>query len=436
MRRQFLQVLFLGLAPVLAAAPSPLVAGLQQVAEGFTSPTILVPLEDGFNRLLIGDQVGTVHILGADGKLIEGLFLDLRGRLSKLNEGFDERGLLGLALHPEFATNRKLYVYYSAPRRAGAPSDWDHTSHISEFKMAPGNPPRVDLESERVLLQIDQPYFNHNGGRLVFGPDRYLYIGTGDGGNANDTGRGHSPQGNGQDTSTLLGKILRIDVDKGNPYAIPADNPFASGKGRPEIFAYGLRNPWGISFDREGAREFFVVDVGQTMYEEVNIVVKGGNYGWNLREGAHCFDPNNPKQPPESCPKTGADGQPLRDPILEYKNINGFPRDPEARGISVTGGYVYRGKAIPQLAGRYVFADWSRNWALPLGVLFTATRPAAGTSGSWSLEPLTLSTHPRGPLGAYVVAMGQDAAGELYVLTNGSNRLSGKTGKVFKLIPL
>jgi hypothetical protein len=239
--------------------------------------------------------------------------------------------------------------------------------------------------------------------------------------------------GNGQDLSTLMGKILRIDVDKGSPYAIPSDNPFQSGNARPEIYAYGIRNPWGISFDRGGSHELFAADVGQTMYEEINLIQMGGNYGWNIREGAHCFNPKDPKSPPEDCPKVGADGKPLLDPIVEYKNINGFRKDPEALGISVTGGYVYRGPSIPDLQGRYVFADWSRNWALADGVLFAATPAGSGTNRTWSLASVPLAGADAGKLGAYVVALGEDSQGELYLLTNGRNSLTGKTGKVLKI---
>ena len=408
---------------------------LKQVAEGLTSPVVLTPLEDGSGRLLLVDQVGTVHVMKKDGTLADTLFLDARSRLAKLNEGFDERGLLGLALHPRFAENRRISIAYSAPLRDNSLqlAKWDNTLTISEFKVMENDRAQVDATSERVLLQIHKPWFNHNGGCLAFGPDGFLYISVGDGGNGNDTGRGHTAGlGNGQDTSTLLGKILRIDVDQGDPYAIPSDNPFANAeKGRPEIYAYGLRNSWRMSFDRGGSHELFAAEVGQTMFEEVNLIVNGGNYGWNVREGFHCFDPKAPNKPPEDCAKVDASGQPFIDPILEYKNINGFKRDPEAKGISVTGGYVYRGKALPPLTGKYIFGDWSRNWALPDGALFVASPPASGDSKRWTLDPLELAS---GKVGAYITAFGQDADGELYVLTNGKNALTGKTGKVFKLV--
>src|SRR5262249_2777147 len=163
---------------------------------------------------VIGDQVGTVHLLNPDGKLSDQLFFDAGSLLTKLNAGFDERGLLGVAFHPQYKSNRKVYLYYSGPRRSNLSTNWDHTSRLAEFKVKAGEPAQVDPASERVLLEIDKPQFNHNCGRIVFGPDGYLYIGVGDGGQCNDSGFGHSEQGNGQDTSKLLGKILRIDVDK------------------------------------------------------------------------------------------------------------------------------------------------------------------------------------------------------------------------------
>jgi glucose/arabinose dehydrogenase len=423
-------------APAAFSAEDKPSVGLQQIAEGFVSPLNVLSLDDGSGRLLIADQVGTIHILNKDGKLSDQLFLDLRDKMTKLNQGFDERGLLGLALHPKFKSNRKLYIFYSAPAPATAGTNVNCVSRVAEFKASAADYAKADPGSERVLLEIDKPQMNHNCGRILFGPDGYLYIGTGDGGGANDSEFGHAPQGNGQDTTTLLGKILRIDVDKGSPYAVPSDNPFADGKqGRPEIFAYGLRNPWGISFDRGGARELFAADVGQNLYEELNIVVKGGNYGWRVREGFHAFDPKTPNEPPADSPKTDALGRPFIDPVVEYKHPARNKIDPtQLQGISVTGGYVYRGKGIKSLQGKYVFADWSRTWALPDGVFFTASREGKGSGAKWNLESLPVTPASGGKLGAYIVAMGEDEAGELYVLTNGRNSLTGQTGKVFKLV--
>lgn len=410
------------------------VVRLKAFAEGFTSPVALIPFPDGKGSLLVADQVGIVSIVSKSGRLTGQPFLTLSDRMAKLKQGFDERGLLGLALHPDFEENGKVFVYYSAPLRSGAAADWDHTSRISEFKVMADDSQRVDIHSERVILEFDQPYFNHNGGCIVFGPDRYLYIASGDGGNANGVGRGHSKIGNGQDLGTLLGKILRIDVNGGLPYAVPEDNPFSGEGVRAEIYALGLRNPWRITFDREGRRKLIAADIGQALYEEVNIVKKGGNYGWNIREGHHCFDPKKPNISPEDCPDQDLRGNPLIGPVLEYKNANRFRGDPEAKGISITGGYVYRGKAIPALQGLYIFADWTMNWAVPMGRLYYAKPTSNG--GQWSMGTLPLQNSAEGGVPAYITAFGEGEDGEIYVLTNGFNSLINRQGKIFKIVPL
>lgn len=427
--------LFILLPVALTAAAVPRLS-LKPVADGFVSPLNVLTLDDGSGRLLIADQVGTISVVQKDGTLARDAFLDLRPKMVKLNNAFDERGLLGLALHPKFRENRLLYIYYSAPRRESVPTNWDHTSHLSEFKVA-ADFSRVDVASERLLLAIDEPQANHNCGRLVFGPDGFLYVGVGDGGGANDNAVGHPDPGNGQNPRTLLGKILRIDVDGARPYGVPKDNPFADGRaGLAEIFATGFRNPWGLSFDRGGNRQFFVVDVGQNLFEELNIVTRGGNYGWRVRESFHGFDPANANRAATNAPTTDAAGRPFADPILEYRHPprnKPVPTD-EPVGISVTGGYVYRGKAIPALQGKYVFGDWSRSWALPDGVLLMASPGGAG--GRWSLDFLPMASAGEAPfkLGAYLVAFGEDADGELYVMTASRNGLNG-TGKVLKLVP-
>ncbi len=401
---------------------------LKLFAERLVAPLDIAPLGDG--QLLIADQVGRIHLADRDGKLAEKRVLDLRDAALFQSGRFDERGLNGIAVHPKFAANQKFYAYYTAPLRKSAPTNWNCTGRLVEFTLKDGA-----ATDERVLLEIDMPYANHHGGRMAFGPDGLLHLGIGDGGNTCDIGMGHSPQGNGQDTMKLHAKILRIDVDRkdaGKEYGIPRDNPFADGsKGAPEVFAWGLRNPWGLSFDRGGNREFFVADVGQDSWEEINIVVKGGNYGWRIREGLVCFDPKAPRKPPEDCPKVGALGEPLLDPALAYKNMGKYAKDPDAKGISITGGYVYRGKLHPQLTGKYIFADWSRAWAKPDGVMYAASR---GADGKWTMAALDLATHPGGAIGAYITAIGEDADGELYVMTNDSNMMKGNTGKVYKLI--
>ena len=433
-------LLCLALVTLSAACHTPAPHGvrgvaLTLVATNLTAPSVLVPFTKG--RVLLGEQTGPIQILSPDGKLAP--FFDVKSRFCELKLGnFDERGLLGLALHPQFAANGKFYVCYSAPKRPGAPVAWDHTMHVSEFKVQATNRDEGDPASERVLLQIDKPYFNHNGGRIAFGPDGFLYLGVGDGGHKNDLNmkdpdQARGPHGNGQDVNVLLGKILRLDVDQtegANPYAIPQDNPFAKGGGRPEIFAWGIRNPWGLTFDRGGKRELFAADVGQSRWEEINIITKGGNYGWNLKEGAEWFNPKK-ELAPLAAPYFDPGNAKFTDPAITYGNLAGHPQ--EGRGRSVTGGYVYRGKALPQLAGKYIFGDWSRNMGLPNGVLFAATRPAKAGQ-PWKLAQLEPVTHAGPHLGAFVWAFGEDADGELYVLTNQNNGLAGKTGKVWKLV--
>lgn len=419
-----------------AEAPAP-PQTLRKFAEGFVAPIVLSSLDS--HRLIVGDQAGLIYVLAADGQRREEPFLDLRPKLCKLNDGFDERGLLGFARHPKFSENRKLYVVYSAPLRANVSTNWDHTMHLSEFQTTPDFA-RIDPASERLLLEIDEPYFNHNGGRIAFGPDGHLYFGVGDGGNMNDQGHDRPATGNAQNLGTLLGKILRLDIDHpapGKPYGIPSDNPFVSDpKARPEIFAYGIRNPWGFSFDRGGHRELIAADVGQNRFEEVNLIVKGGNYGWNRREARHPFNPKDPNQAVSEPPLKSAEDASLIDPVITYKNSNLFPNDPEAAGISVTGGYFYRGKALPHLEGRYIFGDWSKQWAVPDGRIYFATRPESGNPGNkWTMKYLPVASHPNYKIGEYLYAFGEDDQGELYVLTNHRNSLVDRTGAVWKLVP-
>jgi len=406
---------------------------LQPVAEGLTQPLTYVQLPDG--SALVVDQPGFVWLIEKDGNRRAEPVLNLTNKLSAINHGaFDERGLIDLALHPKFKANRRVLLTYTAPRRSSAPADWDCTLRLAEFMLPANQPLRIDPNSEKVLIEVDKPYANHNSGRIAFGPDGFLYLGVGDGGNANDQGK-RPETGNGQNLKTHLGKILRLDVDQssgGQTYGIPSDNPFANGReGLPEIYAYGLRNIWGLSFDRGGTHELFGADVGQNLFEEVDIIVKGGNYGWSLREGFAAFDPKAPNKPPAEIPTKGPRGEPLVEPILQYKHT-GPKKDPEALGISITGGFIYRGKHFPELVGQYVFGDWSRNWALPQGVLLTAKRPAGGT-GRWSIESIEVVSPEK--FAGYITAFGQDNEGELYLLTNGSNGLTPGKGQVWKLAP-
>jgi glucose/arabinose dehydrogenase len=432
-------------APTLAQPEQDPSVGLRLVADGFTSPVALVEAPDGSGRIFVVDQVGVIRIVTAGGTLLPDPFLDLRSRIVALMPEFDERGLLGLAFHPGYAGNGRLFVWYSAPLRPGAPAGYDNTARISEFRVSAANANRADPASERIVLEVDKPQFNHNGGTLLFGPDDgYLYVSIGDGGGADDVGLGHvedwyaaNAGGNGQDIQqNLLGNILRIDVDRGAPYAVPADNPFAGtpgcADGCDEIWTYGLRNPYRMSFDQGGAHDLFVGDAGQELWEEVSIAVKGGNLGWNVKEGTHCFSTDNPDESPAECPDTvGAPhpraGDPLIDPVIEYANHH----QPGGLGATVIGGHVYRGRALPQFAGRYVFGDWSREFEEPDGSVFVAS---PRKKGLWHMEQLRIATSPTGRVGHYVLGFGQDLAGEMYVLTTDQTGPSGTTGKVYRLV--
>ncbi len=429
----------------LLASHAELKVQLKQIATGLTAPTILIPYNK--NQMLLGEQTGKLSLVSKSGKITE--FGDIKSLLGPQKTAFDERGLLGIALHPKFNQNKKLYLCYSGPLRQGAKEHWDHTSHVSEFTVKGDS---LDGKSERVLLQIDEPYFNHDGGRIAFGPDGYLYIASGDGGHKNDINQparidrktkkvevpaieARGPRGNGQDMTTLLGKILRIDVDSragGNQYGIPKDNPFVSKKGaRPEIWAYGMRNPWSLTFDTGGKKELFVGDVGQSRWEEVNIITRGGNFGWNLREGYEWFNPKKELAPLDK-PYTGETLTGYVDPIVAYENMGAFGT--KGKGRSITGGYVYRGKAIPELQGKYVFGDWSRNLGPKLGILYVATRPAKGHK--WDYEALGTGKDGDTNLGAFLWAFGADADGEIYVLTNPKNTVaSDGKGSIQKLVP-
>ena len=365
----------------------------ETVATGVEAPADVAVPRSG--EYLVADQFGRLaYFEGSDST--PSAVTDLTDSMAQPG---GEKGLLGVAIHPD--GSGRLYVRYSAPLRSGTPGGYSHTFVLSEFRRS-GD--RLDRDSERVLLEIPQPQGNHNAGDIAFGPDGYLYVGVGDGGGGNDQGRGHVDDwydgvagGNGQDVeANLLGSVLRIDVDRtegGRPYGIPDDNPLVSRDGLDEQYAWGFRNPWRLSFGPDG--RLFVADVGQSSYEEINVVERGGNYGWNVREGAHCFRA-------EDCPTTGPDGEPLIDPIVEYPH-----RGDGITGISVIGGYLYDGTAIPALQGRYVFADYVAN-----GELFVATERDDG----WSTAAVPISG-----IGSNVLSFGETPAGELLVCTTGED---------------
>jgi glucose/arabinose dehydrogenase len=357
-----LRTLSATLLSCLLAASAPIVAArdalrLEPVVEGLEDPVFVTHAGDGSGRLFVVEQAGRVLIVDR-GELQAEPFLDIGDDV--LAGG--ERGLLGLAFHPDYAENGRYFVHYT---RAD-----DGASVVAEFRVS--RDPNRSRRAGRVLLTVGQPFSNHNGGMIAFGPDGFLYIGLGDGGSAGDPGN------RAQDPDVLLGKILRIDVDGRRPYAIPEDNPFAAGGGRPEIYALGLRNPWRFSFDRRSGR-LFAGDVGQREREEIDVIRSGRNYGWRILEGSRCFEP------PEDCDRSG-----LKLPRTEY----GHQRD----RCSVTGGYFYRGRDVPGLARTYVFGDYCSGeiFGLRLGE-----------------RSLLLDTD------LAISSFGEDEAGELYVVDHG-----------------
>ncbi len=335
---------------------------LQVVASGFSSPLYLTS-PPGDSRLFVVEQGGRIKIV-ANGQVLPTPFLDV----SAIVASGGERGLLSVAFHPDYAANGYFYVNYT---------DQSGDTQVARYTVS-GNPDVADPQSAKQILSVSQPFANHNGGLVTFGPDGMLYVGMGDGGSAGD------PLDHGQNKGTLLGALLRIDVDGGDPYAIPPDNPFVDQQGaRGEIWAYGLRNPWRFSFDApEGL--LYIADVGQNSWEEVNVeqaTSPGLNYGWRLMEGTHCFNP------PADCVQPD-----LELPVLEYDH---------AEGCSVTGGYVYRGSSLPDLQGHYFYADFCAGWV----------RSARLGEGM----PSGVRQWDVGPIGP-ITSFGVDASGELYVV--------------------
>jgi glucose/arabinose dehydrogenase len=400
------------------------------------SPIGTVSAPDNTKRLFVIDQIGKVWIIDKSGNKISTPFIDLTNRLVTLNPNYDERGLLGLAFHPDFRSNGKFYVYYQVPPRPGGPQSgvsWNNLSRISEFKVSSSNSNQANLASERVLLEMDDPQSNHNGGTLAFGPDGYLYIAIGDGGAANDVAPGHvedwyaaNAGGNGQDVAAnLFGNVLRINVNGGTPYGIPSDNPFVGKEGKPEIYAYGFRNPFRFSFDMGGSHQLILGDAGQVLYEEIDVVTKGGNYGWNVKEGRHCFNAANNDTVLNGCPTVDNFGNPLTDPVIE---VNNAANPAGGKALTIIGGNVYRGNDIQSLKGKYIFGSYAQSNA-PNGELFMAE-----PSGSnWSYSEINLKSHPD-DLGFYLKGFGQDNDGEIYLTVSTNGGPSGTAGKVMKLI--
>ncbi len=342
------------------APPSVPAINLRLVADGFEQPVYLTHAGDGSGRLFVVERAGKVRVI-QNGAVQPNPFLDITGPVQSKGQ---EQGLLSLAFHPNFPQDRRVYVDYTNNKGDTVIARYQTTPDLRAIDPATG----------QILLTIAQPYPNHNGGGLLFGPDGYLYIGTGDGGLAND------PHENAQNPAALLGKMLRISVDFGEPYTVPADNPFVNDPAfRPEVWALGLRNPWRFSFDRLTG-DMFIADVGQNKYEEINFEAAGSpgglNFGWDVMEGFHCFQADTCRQ----------DGLTL--PVAEYDH---------SLGCSVTGGYVYRGAGVPALQGVYLYADYcsGRVWALRSG----------------EKEPVQVLES-----GLNVSSFGEDEAGELYLI--------------------
>lgn len=420
-------------APITNPIPAKIAKGnitieLQTVVTNLVSPLGVTVPDDGSGRMFLYDQVGLIHVV-QDGAKLETPLLDVQNRLVALGAGYDERGLLGVAAHPNFAAHPFVYTYTSEPTAGPAdfpipvvaPKTNNHQSVIAEWKIDPANTNRLDPASRRELLRLDKPQSNHNGGTLRFGPDGFLYFTVGDGGAADDQGDGHVAGGNAQDTSRILGKISRIDVDArtsaNGQYGVPQDNPFVGQSGvAQEIFAYGLRNPYSFSFDRETG-ELYLADVGQNNVEEVDKIVKGGNFGWPIKEGTFFFDPNGTGNGFVTTVPVREVPPDLVEPIAEYDHDE---------GLAIISGYAYHGTALPALTGKYVFGDWG-TFSAPAGRLFYL-------DGS-TIKELQIGSDNRA-LGLWLKGYGQDAAGELYIMASTNSGPSGSSGRMMKLIAL
>ena len=437
-------VLFLGALGSVNAQPPGIPKGdviieLETVASGLTSPVLVANASDGSGRLFIVDQAGQIRIVENNGNLLPTPFLDITSVMITPDAGFDERGLLGLAFHPDYANNGRFFVRYSGPRDGvdGEPcfgsSRGCHEEILSEYSVS-NNDPNVAEPNGAILFSVDEPQFNHDGGDVAFGPDGFLYFGLGDGGGAHDgladTPPSHGP-GHGQDINTPLGAILRIDVDSqpqaSLAYAIPVDNPFVGQPGLDEMYAYGLRNPYRFSFDDGpgGDGSLYLADAGQNLFEEINIIERGGNYGWVAREGLHCFDPFNPTNPPANCPNSGPLGEPLIDPIAEYSHP-GFGFNPEG-GIAIIGGFVYRGSS-PNLRSKYIFGDFSKSFVPGDGSIYYLQ-----TNPNFEIRQFQIGVGDV-PYGLYLLGFGEGENGEVYVAGSLNLGTTGDTGIVQRIV--
>jgi len=427
------------LLPVTSIADTPTT---HLVAGELTAPIDIATIPDDSGRRLILDQSGFIVILDRDDNLIDTPFLDITDRMLPIREDFEERGLLGMAIHPNYKTNGRLYVTYTAPLADNAPANWSHTRIVSEFTVSTDNTDQMNADSERVLISQDWPSRKHNGGALAFGPDGYLYIGLGDGGGIHGIGPEtlndayNVPEhllwwdSTAQDLQSLYGKILRIDIDHGYPgYAIPADNPLVDTLGRNEIYAWGFRNPYRLSFDSDGSNRFYITAVAETFWEAIYRVDQPGNYGWPLKEGSHCFDRTRTLSPPASCDVADRVGDkfPIVDPVVEYANMSvhkdGSTQKIAGVGTAVVGAVILRSDAVPEYQDHLLLADWSSDFRKPSGQLFVAKEEG---ESAWPITKI-------GELNTRIVAMVRDTDESIWVMTNDNFGPYGSTGKVYRL---
>ncbi|XP_064132953.1 HHIP-like protein 2 isoform X1 [Loxodonta africana] len=390
---------------------------LTEVANGLRNPVSMVHAGDGTHRFFVAEQVGVVWVYLPDGSRLEQPFLDLRSIVLTTPWIGDERGFLGLAFHPKFRRNRKFYIYYSCLGKKKV-----EKIRISEMKVSQADPNKANPKSERVILEIDEPASNHNGGQLLFGLDGYMYIFTGDGGQAGDP---FGKFGNAQNKSSLLGKVLRIDVNRagsdGKRYRVPPDNPFVSEPGaHPAVYAFGVRNMWRCAVDRgdpitrQGRGRIFCGDVGQNRFEEIDLIVKGGNYGWRAKEGFECYDK-------KLCRNASLDDIL---PIYAYGH---------AVGKSVTGGYVYRGCESPNLNGLYIFGDFMSGRLMAL--------QEDRKTKKWKKQDICLGNTATcafpGLISAsrmFIISFAEDEAGELYFLATSYPSAYAPHGSIYKFV--
>jgi len=419
-----------------AIQPGTVHINLQTVATGLVSPTALMSAPGDPSDLYVVDQAGKIDVIH-NGVMQSTPLIDLSSTESgvPLNSFYDERGLLSLAFSPGFNDPsspgfHKLYTYQSehtgtapanfAPAAGTVTSGIDHQNVLTEWTVSTSNANVVNTATRRDLLREDHPALNHNGGTIAFGPDGNLYLGIGDGGTANDAGNGHLPNGNAQDLSVIMGKIIRIDPNSRTgslPYGIPADNPFVNTAGAlPEIYADGFLNPYKFSFDGPSGK-LVVGDVGQNNVEEVDIVTKGGDYGWSTKEGTFVFNRTgaNPGTVGANSPGSPAG---LIDPVLEYDHT---------AGSAIVGGFIYHGSLFPQLDGKYVFGDFSNGAfnAPANGRLFYADL-TTGQINEFNMDA---------PLDMWLKGLGEDANGEIYVLASNQLGPAGTSGVVMEIVP-